>query len=273
MGFIWDEFFIKPLLNLLLFLYNNVPGHDLGIAIIIITIIIRVVVLPLSLKSARAQRKMKMLAPELNALKEQHKDDQQAFAKAQMEFYKHNGVSPITSCLPVLIQLPILIALYRIFQEVLTTINPSQVYSFISLPEKINPTFLGFLDLSKPEKFVLPVLAAILQYFLAIMTTPIDKSKNPSMEQKMNRQMVFLMPLMTLFFAISLPSGLALYWVAGTLFSIVQQVIVNREKNKEVVVRVKRRGGEEEIVVEEVNTASTQISEVSQRSTDETKQQ
>ena len=191
MGFVWNEFFIKPLLNLLLFLYNNVPGHDLGIAIIIITIIIRVVVLPLSLKSSRAQRKMKMLAPELAALKEKHKTDQQAFAKAQMEFYKHNGVSPITSCVPVLIQFPVLIALYRIFREVLTKIDPSQVYSFIHLPAKINVTFLGFLDLSKPEKFVLPILAAALQYVLAVMTTPIDKSKNPTTEQKMNRQMIF----------------------------------------------------------------------------------
>ncbi|MDD5731427.1 MAG: YidC/Oxa1 family membrane protein insertase [Patescibacteria group bacterium] len=251
MVYIWNEFLIKPLLNLLLFLYNNVPGHDLGIAIIIITIIIRVVVLPLSLKSSRAQRKMKKLAPELAILKERHKSDQQAFAKAQMEFYKHNGVSPISSCLPVLIQLPILLALYQIFREVLTKINPAQVYSFIHLPEKISPTFLGFLDLSKPEKFVLPVLAAGLQYVLAIMTTPIDKSKNPSTEQKMNRQMIFLMPLMTLFFAVSLPSGLTLYWVVGTLFSIGQQVIVDREKNKEVVVRVKKAGGEEIIVVEE----------------------
>lgn len=262
MGFIWNDFFIKPLLNLLLFLYNNVPGHDLGIAIIIITIIIRVIVMPLSLKSARAQRKMKMLAPELAVLKEQHKSDQQAFAKAQMEFYKHNGVSPLSSCLPVLIQLPILLALYQIFREVLTKINPAQVYSFIHLPEKIVPTFLGFLDLSKPEKFVLPVLAALLQYALAIMTTPLDKSKNPTTEQKMNRQMVFLMPLMTLFFAVSLPSGLTLYWVAGTLFSIVQQVIVNREKNKEVVVRVKMRGNEEEIIVEEKEDNS-QIKQIS----------
>jgi len=251
MAFVWNEFFIKPLLNLLLFLYNNVPGHDLGVAIIIITIIIRVIVLPLSLKSARSQRKMKRLAPELAALKEKHKDDQQAFAKAQMEFYRHNGVSPISSCLPVLIQLPILLALYRIFREVLTKIDPSQIYSFIHLPEKISPYFLGFLDLSKPEKFVLPILAAGLQYVLAVMTTPIDKSKNPSTEQKMNRQMVFLMPLMTLFFAISLPSGLILYWIVGTLFSIIQQIIVNREKSKEVIVRVKKRGEEEEIVVEE----------------------
>jgi len=259
MAFVWNEFFIKPLLNLLLFLYNNVPGHDLGVAIIIITIIIRVIVLPLSMKSSRAQRKMKRLAPELAALKEQHKGDQQAFAKAQMEFYKHNGVSPITSCVPVLIQFPVLIALYRIFREVLTKIDPSQIYSFIHLPVKINPYFLGFLDLSKPEKFVLPVLAAVLQYVLAVMTTPIDKSKNPSTEQKMNRQMVFLMPMMTLFFAISLPSGLALYWVAGTLFSIVQQLIVNREKNKEVVVRVKKAGDEETIVVEEKEGESPQL--------------
>lgn len=242
----------------MLFLYNAIPGHDLGIAIIIITIIIRLIVLPLSIKSSRAQRKMKRLAPELAALKEKHKDDQQAFAKAQMEFYKRNGVSPIGSCLPVLIQLPVLFALYEVLRDGLTKIDPALVYGFIHLPDKINPMFLEFLDLSKPEKFVIPVLAGILQYILAVMTTPIDKSPNPSTEQKLNRNMVYLMPLMTVFLAFSLPSGLTLYWVATTLFSIGQQVLVNREKNKEVVVRVKMHGAEEEIVVEEKASGSEQ---------------
>jgi len=252
LSFIWNDILVKPLLNLLIFLHNVIPGHDLGIAIIVITIIIRFAVMPLSIKSSRSQRKMKKLMPELNALKEQHKDDQQALARAQMEFYKRNGVSPFASCLPVLIQFPILIALYKVLREGLTTINPEQVYSFISSPEKLNTMFLGFLDLSRPEKFVLPVLAGGLQYILSVMTMPIDKnSKDNSPEAAMNKSMIYMFPLMTVFFAVSVPAGLTLYWVAGTLFSIVQQIYVNREKTKEITVRIKKQGDHDVVEIAE----------------------
>lgn len=250
-SFIWDDLLVNPLLNLLVFLHNVIPGHDLGVAIIIITIVIRFLVVPLSIKASRSQRKMKQLMPELSLLKEQHKEDQQALARAQMEFYKRNGVSPFASCLPVLIQFPILIALYNVLREGLAQINPDQIYSFIYAPEKLNATFLGIVDLSVPEKYVLPILAGGLQYILGIMTTPIDNSKNAGPEAAMAKNMVFMLPLMTAFFALSLPSGISLYWVAGTLFSVLQQVYVNHEKGKEVTVKIKKQGGEDIIEISE----------------------
>ena len=251
MSFLWNEVLVKPLLNLLLFLYNIMPGHDLGLVIIVITIFIRLIVLPFSLKASRAQRKMKRLAPELAKLKDTHKNDQQALAKAQMEFYKQNGVSPFTSCLPVLIQLPILFALYQVLREGLTIINPSQVYSFIHLPEKISPMFFGFLDLSRPEKYVLPIIAGLSQYILGVMTTPAP-GKNAGPEAAMTKQMIFIFPMMTVFLSFSVPAGLVFYWIATTLFSILTQVYVNHEKNKEVTVRVKTAGADHHLVIQEV---------------------
>jgi len=272
MGFIWNEFLIKPILNVMLFLYNVLPGHDLGLAIIVVTIIVRLIVLPLSLKSSRAQRRLKTLTPQLNELKEKHKGDQQALAKAQMEFYKQNGVSPLGSCLPVLIQLPVLFALYRVLRDMITKIDPVLVYGFIHLPEKINAVAFGFLDLSKPEKYIMPILAGGLQYILGVMTMPINKSKNAGPEGAINKQMIYMMPLMTVFLAISIPAGLTLYWVATTLLSILQQVYVNHEKRKEVTVRIKKAGDHEEIVVEEIEEKKPIQIEAGQEKNDESKE-
>jgi len=242
MSFLWNEILYKPLLNLLVFLYNIIPGHDLGIAIILLTILIRFAILPSSIKASRSQRKMQKLVPELNKLKEQYKGDQQALAKAQMEFYKQYGVSPFSSCLPLFIQLPIIFALYAVLREGLGGIDPSKVYSFIYLPEHLKTTFLGIIDLTKPDRFFLPVLAGVSQYILSKMTMP--QSKNSGPEQTITKQMIFVLPLMTMFFAMSFPAGLALYWVATTLFGIGQQIWVNRERKKEVTVRVKKTGEE-----------------------------
>lgn len=227
------------------------PGHDLGLVIIVITIVIRLAVLPFSLKASRAQRKMKTLAPELAKLKDLYKNDQQALAKAQMDFYKQHGVSPFASCLPVLIQLPILFALYAVLREGLSTVNPAQVYSFIHLPEKISPMFFGFLDLSRPEKYVLPIVAGVSQYILGVMTTPAP-GKNAGPEAAMTKQMMYMFPIMTMFLSFSVPAGLVFYWIATTLFSILTQVYVNHEKSKEVTVRIKHAGADHHLVIQEV---------------------
>lgn len=256
MGTLWNELLIRPMLNLLVFLQNIIPGHNIGIAIILVTFIIRFIILPLSLKSARAQRKIQQLTPQLNELKEKHKDNQQELAKAQMDFYKQNGINPAASCLPLIIQLPILFALYQVLIDGIHKVDQAQLYAFVKMPESINFTFIGGIDLSKPEKYFLPVLAGLLQYILTFMTTPkVDKTKKAGPEQMITRQMLYFMPLITVFIAIGVPAGIALYWVATTLFSIVQQLIVNHEKRREIKIKIKKASdGHEEIsIVEEGN--------------------
>jgi len=227
----------------LVFFYNIIPGNDLGVAIILLTIIVRLLMLPSSIKSSRSQRRMQKLMPELNKIKEQHKGDQQAVAKAQMDFYKQHKISPFSSCLPLLVQLPIIFALFGVFRAGLGEVDPSNIYAFIGLPEKLNTTFLGLVDLSQPNKFVLPILAGVSQYILSKTTISSSSSSGP--EQAITKQMTFILPVMTVFFAMSFPAGLALYWVVSTLFGIGQQVYVNREKEKEVTVKIKKAGEDE----------------------------
>src|SRR3989344_1694449 len=139
----------KPLLNILIWFYNVIPGQDMGLAIIALTILIRLILFPSFQKSLRSQRELQKLQPKLNEIKEKYKDDKEAQTKATLNFYKENKVNPFSSCLPLLVQLPILIALYQVFLTGLNGKVASELYSFVSDPGTINTSFLGLVELSK----------------------------------------------------------------------------------------------------------------------------
>lgn len=226
-----------PLYNLLIFLAWLVPGHSLGWAIILLTLIIRIILLPPSLKAAKAQIRLQMLQPEMNKIRKEIKD-QAAQSKALMDLYKKEGVSPFGSCLPMLIQLPIIFILYRVFYNINQFgLNTENLYSFTPHLDSINTYFFG-LDLAKPELWVLPILAGASQFVLSKMMLPLppktqdgDKKGAPDMSDTMamaNKQMVYIFPLVTVFIARSLPAGIGIYWVITTLFGIAQQLYVNK---------------------------------------------
>jgi YidC/Oxa1 family membrane protein insertase len=228
-----------PLYNLLIFLVWATPGHSLGVAIIALTILLRFALLPASLKAARAQARLQLLQPEMNRIKKEIKD-QKAQGAALMELYKKEGVSPFGSCLPLLIQLPILIVLYQVFRSGVDTSNFNLLYSFVPRPESISAHFLSF-DLSKPDLWILPILAGASQFILSkMMMTPTPKNNKPGEMDTMamaNKQMVYLFPIITVVFARSMPAALSLYWIITTVFGIVQQIYVNksiRENPKEI---------------------------------------
>ena len=180
---------------------------------------------------------MQELQPKIKDLQSKHKDNKENQTKALMEFYKENKVNPFSSCLPMLIQLPIIFALYSVFRAGLSTINNEQLYSFIRAPENINTMFLGIVNMSETNIF-LAVLAGILQFIQSKLMFSKTKNINPpkgksprglaDMSGLMGKQMLYLMPAMTVFIAMSLPSGLALYWVTTTLFAIGQQYVIMR---------------------------------------------
>ncbi len=237
----------KPLYNALIFLVWLIPGHNVAWAIIILTIIIRLILLPSSLNATRQQKRMRDLQPEIQALQEKFKDDKQQQAKELMEFYKKNKIHPLGSCLPLLIQLPILLVLYYVFINGLSTSRFDLLYNFMPRPEFIKTIFLG-IDLAKPERFILPVIAGILQYIqgrqLAPMTAP-KKEGGPDMSAMISKQMLYLMPVFTVFIAGRLPAALPLYWIITTAFAIVQQWWVFRENPKEEKENtIKKRGVE-----------------------------
>lgn len=230
LSFLYNEILYKPLFNALVFVYNYTPFGDLGIAIIILTIIIRVILLPLFYKSAKDQAILARLAPKIKEIQESHKDNKQTQALALMQLYKEHKVNPFSGFLLLLVQLPIIIALYQVF---LKGINPdlfSNLYSFVSAPQYVNHNFLNLIDLSQ-KSFVIVGLAAIAQYIQGRLSLPKNNNdkKNLSPMEAMTKQMVFIGPIMTVLFLSYLPAAIGVYWLTTSIFSVIQQIIINKE--------------------------------------------
>jgi len=223
---------------LLIFLYNIIPGNDLGLAIIAMTVIIKLILLPLSKQSIRSQKSLQDLQPKINELKKRYADNKGAMGKAMMELYRQEKVNPFSSCLPLLIQLPFLWAVFGVFRNGLNGQSLNLVYSFIHRPEIINPLSFGLIDLSKPN-VVLAVLAGLAQFWQAKMMStkrPPLKSKGSRDEDMMaimNKQMLYFMPALTVFIGLTFPGGLALYWLTTTVLTALQQLYLFKRQERD----------------------------------------
>ena len=219
-----------PLFNALIFFSNFMPKHDLGLAIIALTVVIRFLFFPLSIKSQRSQRALNAINPQIQAIKEKHKNDQAAQGAALMQLYKENNINPVAGCLPILIQLPILIALYRAFIAGLNPQSLTMLYPFVHNPGIINPLFLGFLNISG-RNIILALVAGLLQFLQAKQSMAYMKSSgagsNPSLNA-LNTQMLYFFPVMIVVIGWNLPAGLILYWITTTAFSIGEQLYLRR---------------------------------------------
>jgi len=234
MAHLFTVIFYQPILNLLVFLYNTVSFQDLGIAIILLTIVIKLVFWPLGRKAIKSQKSLQDLQPKIDELKKRYADDKVGLSRATMDLYKQNQVNPFSSCLPLLIQLPFLWAVYRVFSDGINN-NLDLVYSFVYRPEALNVLSLGFLDLAKTNIY-LAILAGLAQFWQAKMLMakkPVvksgDKAKEDNMMAIMNKQMLYFMPAVTIFIGASLPGGLTLYWLVITLLTALQQVVTIRK--------------------------------------------
>lgn len=220
----------QPLLNALVWFYNIIPGQDVGLAIIALTLLIRLILVPAFQKSLKSQKELQHLQPQLEEIRRRHKDDKEAQTKATLELYKQHKVNPFSSCLPLLIQLPILIALYRVFLSGLNGKVSKELYPFIADPGKIQTTFLGLVDLAHPNLYF-GLAAGLLQFVQSKMMTPPQSPGGGSDKTQalMNAQLTYFMPIVTAFIATRLPAGLSLYWVVTTLFAIGQQYYIMRK--------------------------------------------
>jgi len=237
MSEIFNAVFYQPVLNLLVFLYNIVPGHDIGLAIIIMTAVIKLILLPLSKQSIKSQRALQELQPKIDEIKKKYADNKEEQGRAMMQLYKQEKVNPFSSCLPLLVQLPFLWAVFMVFSAGLSGKSLDLVYPFIYQPEFINTMSLGFIDLAKPN-VILAILAGLAQFWQAKMMTtkrPEIKSqgaKDENMMAIMNKQMLYMMPALTVFIGLSFPGGLALYWLVTTLLTALQQLYLFKQKEK-----------------------------------------
>ncbi len=241
---IFHSLVYQPFYNILIFLYNIIPGGDFGIAIIAATIFIKVALLPLSKKQIESQKKMQEVQPEIKKIQQKYKDDKEKQTKAIMKFYKENDANPFSGCLPLIIQLIFLIAVYRVIITISNAglvVDSNDLYSFIKNPGEINKLFLGIVDLSK-QNIYLAFLAAGAQFWQTKMMILKNKKTKPKQQKKkdnkdnnpakpdfseiMNKQMLFLGPGLTLFIGIKFAAGLILYWLVSTLFSALQQLYI-----------------------------------------------
>ncbi|MEK7160621.1 MAG: YidC/Oxa1 family membrane protein insertase [Patescibacteria group bacterium] len=233
-SFVFNEFFYQPLFNGLIFLYNLLPWPDLGLTIILATILIRLALYPLNQKAIVSQKALAELQPQMKEIQEKHKNNKTEQSQALMAFYKEKGVNPASGCLPLLIQLPILFALYKVFMAMTNGGSLDLLYPFISRPEHINTVFLGILDLTKANT-LLAVLAGAATYWQSKITvgaqTKSVSGGKADFGTMMSKQMLYFMPLFTVFIAWRLPAGLTLYWVAVTLLGIGQQYLVFKKND------------------------------------------
>ncbi len=225
---IYHEIIYRPILNLLVYLYNVLPVHDIGLVIILVTLVIRIILAPLMHKSLKGQKAMSALQPKMAELKETHKNDKEAQAKAMMELYKEHKVNPLSSCLPVLIQLPILIALYQVFAKALKG-NLEGLYHFVHNPGVLNPKFLNLVDLSHPN-IVFAILAGLAQFWQSRMISSWNgtPANQDATQKALNVQMTYVLPIVSVVIAWTLPAGLPLYWIVTTLFAVGQQYYIQR---------------------------------------------
>lgn len=241
MSSLYNSIVYEPLYNGLILLMNTLPWADAGVIVILFTVVVKLVLFPLSKKAVETQIQMKAVEPELTALKEKYKDDKQILARKQMDLYKEKGIRPFLSIILLFLQLPIIFALYQIFSHPgLPVINEDLLYSLVHVPQSVNMFFLG-LDISK-KQIILAILVAISTFFQAkIMSRkniPVaKKAGTPSsfkedMARNMHIQMLYVFPIIAGAISWSISGAIALYWITSNLFTIGQELVLKRKLNK-----------------------------------------
>lgn len=233
---IFNTILYRPIFNALVLIYETIPGQDFGVAIILLTVFIRLLLYPSTLKSVRSQKALQDLQPKIKEIQKKYKNDKKKQGEEMMKLYSKEKISPMSGCLPVLFQLPILIALFLVLKALAGNsggIDQSLFYSFVPFSGEINPIFLGFLNLADPSP-VLALVAGATQFLQSKMMTSKNSGSGGGdkgdFSQIMQKQMLYFFPIITFFILLRLPSAIALYWLTTALFSVGQQYLAFREK-------------------------------------------
>jgi len=233
MSFLYNQILYIPLLNALIIIYNHLSFSDLGLAVIILTLIIRIILFPLFHKGSKSQALIQKIQPKIKEISEKYKDNKEEQVKKILEVYKENKVNPLSGIFLLLVQLPVLIALFHVFYYGLSSETLTGLYSFVTIPEKINFSFLGLINLQQTS-IIIVVLAALFQYIqakLSIAKVSSSDSANPG--NKMAKQMALIGPFITFIILFRLPSVIGIYWITTSVFSIFQQIIINKSIEKD----------------------------------------
>ena len=235
---LWNAVLYKPLVNFLAFLIDIIPGGDVGLAVILLTILVKLLLLPLSQKSIKSQAKLSELQPEIEKIKKSGASKEEQ-AKQTFELYKKHKTSPFSGCLLLLIQIPIILALYYVFFRGIN-FDEGVLYSFVSAPDQMNSFFLGFLDLAG-KSWPLAILAGLSQFIQArFMPKPKNTgnkgSFGESFQKSMQLQMKYVFPVIVVFISYSISGAIALYWIVSNTFATLQHWYINKKSKPGVVV-------------------------------------
>jgi len=245
MSAIWHTVFYQPIFNILIFIINNITFGDVGFAIILVTIIVKLALSPLTKKSIRSQILMKRMEPEMKQIKIDFPNKEEQ-AKKTFELYKKYGTNPFSGCLVVILQLPVIFALYYVFYKGLT-IDPKLIYSFIQVPASLHTNFLGLIEMGSKSIF-LGVLAGITQFVQGYLSTPVKAKKlevvkeigrteesktfQEQLSDSMQMNVRYILPVFIAFVAWKISAAVALYWIVSNIFTIVQEWYIRRQLEK-----------------------------------------
>ncbi len=242
---IWNKIFYYPIYNALIFLMGTVTFGDVGFAVILLTLAVKIVLFPLSQKSIKSQIVLKKIDPELKKIKKDFPDKQEQ-AKQTFALYKKYGVNPFSGCLLVLIQIPVIFGLYYAFYKGLALGNVP-IYSFVHYPENANAMFLGLVDLHG-KSLVFAILAGVTQflqsYFMYPKKTKEEKeieAKEPAKEKtfqdelskSMTMNIKYILPVFIAVIAYQISAAVALYWITSNIATIAQEWYVRRKVNSQ----------------------------------------
>ncbi|HVU75466.1 MAG TPA: YidC/Oxa1 family membrane protein insertase [Candidatus Paceibacterota bacterium] len=227
----------NPIYNGLVFFVGHLPTHDVGIAVVIVTVIVRAILFPLSRTAIKTQIKMKEIAPEVEEIKKKYKTSEEQ-GRATLALYKERGVRPFAGFFLTLIQLPILLGLYWVFARGgLPAINEAILYPFVHIPAAVNMEFLGLIDMSKPS-ILLGILAGIAQFFYTRLSmgprgqlSATEATLSSDMAKSFDLQARYMLPAMVAVFGVFIASAAPLYWLAGNIFMICQELFTGRRFN------------------------------------------
>ena len=247
MSALWNTVFYQPIYNILIFIINNITFHDVGFAVILVTIIVKLALSPLTKKSIKSQILMKRMEPELKQIKKDFPNKEEQ-AKKTFELYKKYGTNPFSGCLVVILQLPVIFALYYVFYKGLS-INTNIIYSFIQTPVSLHTNFLGLIEMASHSIF-LGIFAGVTQFVQGYLSSPVKPKKieivkegqvnepktfQEQLSDSMQTNVRYVLPVFIAFIAWKISAAVALYWIVSNMFTIVQEWYIRRQLAHNVI--------------------------------------
>jgi YidC/Oxa1 family membrane protein insertase len=240
MSALWNTIFYQPIYNALVFIIDNITFGDVGFAIILVTIIVKLILSTLTKKSIKSQILMKRMEPEIKQIKKDFPNKEEQ-AKKTFELYKKYGTNPFSGCLVILLQLPVIFALYYVFYKGLS-IDESIIYSFVQIPAVLHTNFLGLIEMGE-KSIVLALLAGVTQFIQGYLATPMKskteivtsadantpKTFQEQLSDSMQMNVRYILPIFIAFVAWQISAAVALYWIVSNIFTIVQEWYIRRQ--------------------------------------------